>query len=252
MNVRERHRLVVAILAERNRATVAELAKAAGTSEMTVRRDLEHLEAQGALRRVHGGAVSALLSGVEQPFALRALVGADAKARLAAAVTDLLKDGETVALDTGTTAVAVATAMAARRLTVTPLSLHAVHPLEGADGVRLLLPGGQVRPGELSFHGDLAVRTFADLRYDTFVLSCCGIDASVGATAHDLDDVHVKRAAIRAAQRTVLVATAEKLGRVAFGRVCGPQDLSVVITDARSDNQIVQDLRAAGVTVTTV
>ncbi|ONH25102.1 DeoR/GlpR family DNA-binding transcription regulator [Pseudofrankia asymbiotica] len=252
MNAAERHRLVLTVLAERNRASVAELAKVTGTSEMTVRRDLEQLESQGALRRVHGGAVSALLSGVEPPYAVRALAGAETKARLAAAVVELLRDGETVALDTGTTAVAVAAAMAERQLTVTPLSLHAATRLGACDGIQLLMPGGQVRRGELSFHGALTVRTFEELRYDTFILSCCGVDATTGATAYDLDDVQVKRAAVRAARRTLLVATADKLGHVTFGRICPPDQISLLITDAPRTAAPVRELLAAGVEVTTI
>ncbi|MFF4604732.1 DeoR/GlpR family DNA-binding transcription regulator [Streptomyces sp. NPDC001339] len=249
MNVAERHRFILSLLAERNRASVAELARSTKASEMTIRRDLELLESRGALRRVHGGAVSALLSGVEPPYAVRAMVGGEGKAKLADVVVGLLSDGETVALDTGTTAVAIAKAMTGRRLTVTPLSLHATIPLADSEGIRLLLPGGQVRPGELSFYGQTALRTFEDLRYDTFILGCCGIDAANGATAYNLDDVHVKRVAAQSARRIILVATAEKLGRVALGRICSVDQLDLVVTDARQGTPAVEELRAAGVDI---
>ncbi|MEV5505583.1 DeoR/GlpR family DNA-binding transcription regulator [Streptomyces orinoci] len=249
MTVAERHRFILSLLTERNRASVAELARATEASEMTIRRDLELLESRGALRRVHGGAVNTLLSGVEPPYAVRAMIGGEDKARLAKVVVGLLNDGETVALDTGTTAVAIAEAMAERRLTVTPLSLHATHPLAAGEGIRLLLPGGQIRPGELSFYGEMAVRTFEDLRFDTFILGCCGVDAANGATAYNLDDVHVKRAAVRAAQRVILVATAEKLGRVALGRICSVEQLSLVVTDAPRGTPAVEELRAAGANI---
>jgi DeoR/GlpR family transcriptional regulator of sugar metabolism len=252
VSVVERHQQVLSILSERTRASVAELARATEASEMTIRRDLEVLESQGALQRVHGGAVSTLLSGVEPPYTVRSMVNAEAKAKLGAAVVGLLKDGETVALDTGTTAVAVATAMKDRRLTVTPLSFHAAQHLTAHEGIQLLMPGGQVRKGELSFYGELAVRTFEELRYDTFILSCCGVDAATGATAYNLDDVHVKRTAVRAARRTVLVATAEKLGRVTFGRICPPEQISLVVTDAPPTAESVRELLAAGLEVITV
>ncbi|TJZ57389.1 DeoR/GlpR transcriptional regulator [Streptomyces piniterrae] len=249
MNVAERHRFILSLLTDRNRASVAELARSAKASEMTIRRDLEVLESRGALRRVHGGAVSALLSGVEPPYAVRAMVGGESKAKLAKVVVELLNDGETVALDTGTTAVAIAQAMAGRRLTVTPLSLHATYPLTENEGIRLLLPGGQVRPGELAFYGETALRTFEDLRYDTFILGCCGLDAANGATAYSLDDVHVKRVAARSARRTIVAATAEKLGRVALGRICSVEQISLVVTDAPQGAPAIEELRAAGVDI---
>ncbi|MGW5342312.1 DeoR/GlpR family DNA-binding transcription regulator [Streptomyces sp. NPDC004050] len=249
MNVRERHKFVVELLVQQNRATVAELARATGASEMTVRRDLEVLESRGALRRVRGGAVSSRTGGVEPPYAVRALSGTPAKERLARTVVGLLADGETVALDTGTTAVAVARAMAGRRLTVAPLSLHAAFALSDQPGIRLVMPGGQVRAEELSFHGHTAVRTLGELCFDTFVLGCCGVDPVQGATAYDLDDVQVKQAAVAAAQRVVLVATADKLGRTALGRICPIEQVTLVVTDAPADSPAVDALRERGVDV---
>jgi DeoR/GlpR family transcriptional regulator of sugar metabolism len=249
MNVAERHQLVVSLVAERNRVSVAELAQVSGASEMTIRRDLEVLESHGAVRRVYGGAVSTLLSGVEPPYAVRALVDTESKRRIAAVAVGLLGNGETVALDTGTTAFTIAKAMAGRQLTVTPLSLHATIPLADNPEVRLLLPGGQVRPEELSFYGEITIRMFEDLCYDTFILACCGVDADHGATAYNLDDVHVKRAAIRAARRVILVATPEKLGRVALGRICSIDEIQMVVTDAPADSPAVKALLARGVRV---
>ncbi|MEU3777777.1 DeoR/GlpR family DNA-binding transcription regulator [Streptomyces sp. NPDC032472] len=249
MNVMERHKFVVGLLMQQNRATVAELAQATGASEMTIRRDLEVLESQGALRRVRGGAVSSLPGGVEPPYAIRAMSGTQAKERLARTVVELLTDGETVALDTGTTAVAVARAMAGRQFTVTPLSLHAAFALSGQPGIHLVMPGGQVRPEELSFYGHTPLRTFEDLCFDTFVLGCCGVDPVQGATAYDLDDVQVKRAAVASAQRVILVATADKLGRTALGRICPMQEIALVVTDAPADSPAVKALREQGVEV---
>ncbi|UXY25951.1 DeoR/GlpR family DNA-binding transcription regulator [Streptomyces sp. HUAS TT20] len=249
MNVMERHNFVIERLMRENRATVADLARATGASEMTIRRDLELLESRGALRRVRGGAVSNLPGGVEPPYAIRAMSGLEAKERLARAVLSLLTDGETVALDTGTTLVAVAKAMEDRQFTVTPLSLHAAFALSPYPGIQLLLPGGQVRSGELSFYGHTPAETFKDLCFDTFVLGCCGVDPVRGATAYNLDDVRVKRAALDAAQRVVLVATAEKLGRTALGRVCSLEEIALVVTDAAPDNPVVEAMQARGVQV---
>ncbi|MFE2293863.1 DeoR/GlpR family DNA-binding transcription regulator [Streptomyces sp. NPDC059452] len=245
----ERHKFVVDLLMKENRATVAELARAAGASEMTIRRDLEVLESRGALRRVRGGALSNLPGGVEPPYAIRAMSGGEAKERLARTVVELLTDGETVALDTGTTAVAIAKAMAGRQLTVAPLSLHAAFALSGHSGVQLLMPGGRVRPEELSFYGHTPVQTLEDLCFDTFILGCCGVDPAQGATAYNLDDVQVKRAAVKAAQRVILVATADKLGRTALGRICPMDQIALIVTDAPDDSSVVQELRDQGVEV---
>lgn len=249
MNVAERHKVIAELVLGRNRCSVAELAEETGASEMTVRRDLEVLESRGALRRVRGGAVSNLPGGLEPPYAVRSMTDTEAKQRLAQTVVGLLADGETVALDTGTTAVAVAKAMAGRQFTVTPLSLHSAFHLAEQPGIRLVLPGGQVREGELSFYGVTPVQTFTDLCFDTFVLCCCGLDPDQGATAYNLDDVQVKRAAVASARRVVLVATAEKLGRVAMGRICPLERISLLVTDAAAGSPVIEELRKRGVEV---
>lgn len=253
MDSSERRGAIIARLGQAHSVTVAELAQLSECSEMTVRRDLEALEGAGVLRRVHGGAVS-MLTGEEPPYAARRLQATKAKARIGHAAAQLLRDAETVAIDCGTTPLEVALAVRGRRLTVTPLSVQAIAALSADDTVELLLTGGRVRPGEGGLVGELAEAAFDRLRYDTFVLGCCGIAAD-GFTGHNLDDVRVKRAAMRSARRVIAVADASKLGRVAFGEIAPNASVDVLVTDA--DPAIhgpevgvhLEALRAAGVEV---
>jgi DeoR/GlpR family transcriptional regulator of sugar metabolism len=248
--VQERHQAIVEALQAHGRVTVAELSAKAGVSEMTIRRDLELLEREGLLQRVHGGAVSTISGSYEPPFAVRAHLGSQQKARIGAAAAALIGANETVVIDSGSTAFAVARALRGRRqLTVCALSVRAAAELGDERGIRLLAVGGDVRPGELSFVGPLAERIFEDLRFDTFVLSIGGADAEQGLTDFNLDDVRVKQAAARSARRRVVVADATKLGRVAFARI-GPMDLAdVLITDDSAAEDQLAALRAVGVNV---
>ena len=141
------------------------------------------------------------------------------KRRIGRVAADLLADGESVVLDSGTTALEVARCLAGRRVTVMPLSLHAASVLAQIEGVRLLMAGGEVRPGELSLVGPLATSSLATLRFDTAVMSCCGL-ADGQVTAHDLGDAEVKRAMRASASRTVLVADSSKFARSATAVVC--------------------------------
>src|SRR5690606_28338528 len=133
----------------------AELAARHGVSEMTIRRDLDELARQGVVRRIRGGALSLLLRGEEPPFGVREREAVEEKRRIAAEIADLIADGEAVLLDGGTTTLETARALRDRRLTVLPLSLHAAQELSTAPRIRLVLPGGEVRPGELNFVGPL-------------------------------------------------------------------------------------------------
>jgi DeoR/GlpR family transcriptional regulator of sugar metabolism len=249
MDVQIRHRMIMQALRQRSPVMVGELAAALDCSEMTVRRDLESLERSGGLRRVHGGAASVVLSAEETPYGIRALESGEAKATIGAAAASLLADGETVILDGGTTAMEVARALRGRRMTVMPLALRPVFELHECPGIKLLLPGGEVRPGELSLTGSLTEASFSQLRFDTYVMGPCGIDAKAGITTHFLAETAVKRAAARASQRVIAVADSSKLGRVAFGHVCDLDDLDIVLTDAGADQHAVNELRAAGVDV---
>jgi DeoR/GlpR family transcriptional regulator of sugar metabolism len=241
--------MIMQALRQRSPVLVGELAAALECSEMTVRSDLESLERSGGLRRVHGGAASIFLSAEETPYGLRALEAREAKATIGAAAASLLADGETVILDGGTTAMEVARALRSRRMTVMPLALRPAFELHECPGIKLLLPGGEVRPGELSLMGSLTEFSFSQLRFDTCVMGPCGIDAKAGITTHLLAETAVKRAAAKASQRVIAVADSSKLGRVAFGHICDLDDIDIVLTDSEADQQMVEELREAGVDV---
>ncbi|GAA2436359.1 hypothetical protein GCM10010273_11740 [Streptomyces lavendulocolor] len=130
-----------------------------------------------------------------------------------------------------------------------PLSLHAANALTGAPSVRLLLPGGEPRPGELALTGPLTEASLAAVRFDTAVIGCCGLTADDGLTAYDLADAAVKRAAMASARRTVAVAEAAKFSRTALAFVAPPTALHAVVTDATAPAAATDALAAAGVTV---
>jgi DeoR family transcriptional regulator, fructose operon transcriptional repressor len=229
----DRLRQITEAVREAGSVGVAELAGLTGASEMTIRRDLEILADQGVLERYRGGARSLLLRGEGPPFALRAQEGLEAKQRIAAEVAGLIADGESVVLDSGTTCLQVARALEHRRLTVMPLSLHAVSALTRAPQLTLLVPGGQPRPGELTLTGPLTAASLAALRFDTAVM----------------DDAAVKRAAIASARRVIAVTEAAKLSRTALAFVAPASALHAVVTDEAAPREETDALTAAGVTV---
>ncbi len=250
MDVRSRRRVLAEAVRGRQLVVVRQLASELGCSEMTVRRDLDALARDGVLRRVFGGAVGVSLRADEVPYQVRAFQAADAKERIGRAVAGLIADGETVALDSGTTAAEVARALRGRPVTILALGLRTLVDLACDEQVHLIAPGGDVRPGELVVTGDLAKVAFERLRFDTFVLGCCGIDDRNGVTTHVPADAHVKRAAVGASRRTIAVADGSKLGGVAFGRVCALDELERLVTDA--DAPAVAALESAGLTVNRV
>jgi DeoR/GlpR family transcriptional regulator of sugar metabolism len=249
MDASQRLSELVNVLRREGRVDVAAAAAEFGTAELTIRRDLDVLVERGVARRVRGGAVNLLMRGEELPFAMREIEATGSKRRIAAAVAGLIADGEAVALDSGTTLTETARALAGRRLTVLPLSLHAANALAGAASVRLMLPGGEARPGELAMTGPLALAGIAALRFDTVVLGCCGISPDGQMTAHDLGDAAVKQALLASGRRSILAADGSKFGRAALAVVCQLSAVDVVVTDDSAPAAAVQSLEAAGVEV---
>ncbi|MFF0295158.1 DeoR/GlpR family DNA-binding transcription regulator [Kitasatospora sp. NPDC004614] len=253
MNTAARHTLIAQTVRDAGSATVLELAELTGASEMTIRRDLDTLATQGALERFRGGARTLLLRGEEPPFALRAREAVDAKRRIAAGISALIADGETVLLDSGTTCLEVARLLRERPVTVMPLSLPAIHVLGDTPGpATLLVPGGRPRAAEGALTGPLALASINALRFDTAVLGCCALSAADGLTAHNLDDATMKKAAMAAARRTVVAADAGKLGRTAFAHVAPAASLHTLVTDTGAPAGELAAFEAAGTTVVSV
>lgn len=160
----------------------AELAAEFDVSEMTIRRDMEALERLGVVRRVVGGAIAMKGKDHEPSFETRVADAAEEKRHIADAVADLIGPGETLILDSGSTALAVAQSLRGRRLgltVLTPSVLAALELIDEAD-TTVVLTGGELRPGELSLIGPAAEDTLAQYNCDTFVMGVAGIDGNRG------------------------------------------------------------------------
>lgn len=221
----------MAALRERGTLTVSALTEELEASAATVRRDLADLDARGALRRTHGGARRVALQGIEVPFADRSDQGALAKARMAEAVADRLLPGEAVLLDSGTSCLAVAQAVRDQHLTVTPLSLQVANHLSEAPHIHLVLPGGEMRPGEQSFVGPLAESSVRHLNFDTVVISGCAASLTRGVTAHDLASAQIKSTALASGTRAILLCDEAKWDTVAFAQVAPLSAFTLLVTD---------------------
>lgn len=251
MNHSERHALILKRLQHHGRVMVADLADELDISGVTVRRDLEELAEEGVLRRIRGGAVNVLMRGEGLPFSMREMDSADAKERMGKAVANEIRDGEAVAIDSGTTGAAVARQLRDRRVTAVPFSVQALSALTPSTSVNLVLPGGTVRSAEGSIVGPLAEASLQTLRFDTAVLTCCGVSLDDGVMAHDLQDAAVKRAMLAAARRIVLVAEGAKFARSAMAVVCPVSSIDVLVTDAAVPQELSGRLSADGIVVIT-
>lgn len=249
----QRRASIVDRLESAGSVSVAELVDEYGVSEMTIRRDLAELEKAGVLRRFHGGALIDRRRSYEPPYLLRERQNTDAKRSLAVACADLIGEGESVAIGYGTTALEVARALTTRsELTVITPSLRAALDLAEAPGIRVLLSGGVLRPGELSLIGRDSERTFERHFVDTAIIGAAGVDASYGLTDFHLEEVAVTRALLARAKRTIVVADDSKLGVVAFASVAGLRAVDVLVTNVEPADPRLAELDPEDVHVVSV
>lgn len=203
MNTVERQQALVDWLADRGRASVAELAARFGVSDDTVRRDLAALSEEGVVQKVHGGAVALDVPSMGRPGRSRVL--APVKWALGQAAAALVEPGMTLMLDTGDTVLAVALSLPEGPLTVVTPSLDVAQALAPRADITLVLAGGVWNPRHRLFEGPLAEAQIAACRADLAFLGACSLDP-VGVTATEAGDAQVKRALVAASGRRVLVA----------------------------------------------
>ncbi|MCS6573799.1 DeoR/GlpR family DNA-binding transcription regulator [Curtobacterium flaccumfaciens pv. flaccumfaciens] len=231
----------------------AALAASLGTSEVTVRQDLAVLDQEARIRRVHGGAVRLGVGSTERPFEETAVEHQVAKAAIGHAAAALVRPGECVVLDVGTTPAAVAEALVARTeltgVTVVTNSLTTALALERAvPRFTVIVTGGTLRPLQHSlvapFNGAVLPMIAADLVF----LGGTGLDVDHGLTNVNLPETEAKRMLATTARRTVVVADGSKFGRAHIGVVRALEDIDVVVT-AEADADAVATIRAAGAQV---
>jgi DeoR/GlpR family transcriptional regulator of sugar metabolism len=232
VQAQERQKTILQLLEARGRVNIADLSGRFSVSEMTIRRDLAQLEGDGLLRRTHGGATRTASGSFEPPFALRSRLNADAKRAIAADVAGQITDGQTVVLDGGSTGTAIAEALVGRNLTVCALSMRVAEILASSTAPRVMVPGGLIRPGELSLSGPAAERTLADYRFDTYVMTVSAVDAAAGFTEWNVEDAAVKRAALASSSRCLVACDSSKFGNTAFARIGPLETADLIVTDA--------------------
>jgi DeoR/GlpR family transcriptional regulator of sugar metabolism len=247
VQAQERQQQILQLLEARGNVSISDLSTRLSVSDMTIRRDLAQLEEDGLLRRTHGGATRTVSGSFEPPFALRARTNLEAKKAIAAEVARQLVDGQTLVLDGGSTGTAIAEALVGRSLTVCALNMRVAEILSCSPATRVMVPGGVIRPGELSLTGPAAERTLADHRFDTYVMTVSAVEASAGLTEWNIEDAAVKRAALASSGRCLVACDSSKFGNIAFARIAGLEAADLFITDAQLAAEHREVLAAAAV-----
>lgn len=236
-----------ALIRENGVVRVEALCRRLGVSPATVRRDLDVLERSGAIRRVHGGAVS-VESRLDEPlFDDKASVAVREKRRIAQAALEFAGAGETIYLDGGSTVLELARLLRDRtNLTVVTNSLRAAHELAGR-GPRLILIGGELRRLSQTLVGPLTRLTLEQLHLDKAFMGTIGMSLKEGLTTTDPSEAYTKELVMQQARQVILLADSSKAGKVSFARAGGLERVHVVITDKNVDRNFAKELSRKGI-----
>ena len=247
----QRKKLLLARLAAEGQLVAKALALELGTSEDTIRRDLRELAAEGLLQRVHGGALPA--SAAMGDLAVREQVSTADKVALGRFGASLVKPGQLVILDGGTTALQVARHLApGLRATIVTHSPTVAVELAQHAGIEILMLGGRLFRHSMVNVGAAVIDAASRLRADLFFLGVTGIHPDAGLSTGDAEEAAVKRALHERAAETVVLASPEKLMAASPFVVAPLAEASLLVVARGTPARVTRALRAGGVEVRTV
>lgn len=228
---------------------IQELARRLEVSEETIRRNVRKLAENGLVRKVHGGVY--LPDTVQElTFHQRMDLNPDAKRRVASAVAGIVRDGDSLFLDIGSTTAYVAQALRNRReLFVVTNSVAVAHTLATRNGNRVFLAGGELRSHDAGAFGREALAFVQQFSVQYAVLSAAAIDTETGFMLFDLQEAEFSREIMARAEQTVVAADATKFGRRAPIRMAAADDIDLLVTDAAPPTEIAERLAAASVQI---
>ena len=251
MGLEQRRRAIRGLLQEQPQVSVVELARRFGVSAVTVRADLTALDDIGALVRVHGGALPRSESD-ELPIDIKQNFHRAEKIRIAAAAVDLIEDGQTIILDSGTTTAEIAKLIRGRKLqslNVITNALNIAVLLASAPFIDLIIPGGMLRRRSWSLSGPAAEGAIRDLQADTLFLGVDSLDPQVGLMTPYPLEAQLNAQMIRIARRVIAVTDSSKLLRRNLSVISSVDQVDLLITDRAADARAIKAMRARGVEV---
>ena len=245
----ERDKEIVEQLLQHGRLTVAELAVHLGVSEITVRRDLDRLAEEGRLERVRGGACHVSPKQPEPPILQRQALQAAEKRAISLVAASLVKDGDVIGIQSGSTTTEFARAIAKRswqRLEVVTNSLNVATELIRTPGVHLVFVGGSVSPDEMGTFGILAEDMLRSISIDRLFITCRAVHPRSGlSNALQAEyTVGTDRAMVKASREVVVLADHTKLGQVFLIETIPISNVDVLVTDSLAPADVLDEFRA--------
>jgi DeoR family transcriptional regulator of aga operon len=249
----ERRRAILDLLSRQGRVLVPELSRHFETSQVTIRKDLDFLHAHGMVHRTHGGALPSRDGALEDPtLREKEKLHRQKKLRIADRAASMVKEGQVIILDSGTTTTAIARALRSfQNLTIISNAVNITAEL-ARTAVEVILTGGTLRKNSFSLVGPIAEETLRRLSADLLFLGVDGFDVHYGLSTPNLLEAKVNRVMVEVAKRTVAVCDSSKFGHRSLSLIVPTSAVQEVITDRGAPKSDLSVLKQAGIEVTLV
>lgn len=222
-------------------------------SEATIRRDIDELARLGLVARVHGGAVSLKSTTYERVHSEKMTLMRGEKLRIAKQAASIVKDGDSIFLDSGTTAYFIACELSYRKdLTIVTNNLDIAHSVRFDPSVLVVVTGGVLREEYSVMMGHIAEQIIGSFCVDITFMGCDAINVQKGVYNTNVMEVGVKQQIAHCGKKTVLVTDSSKFHVKALEKVCDLQDLDMIITDDRLEKNIIQQVKKNGLEIVCV
>lgn len=251
-----RQERILEMLADKGVVEVTTLSDELGVSAVTIRADLDALEKRRLVRRVRGGAMALRPARFERPLDLPSQSFSEEKERIAEVAASLVRDGETIILDSGTTTLALAQALP-KTLTdvvVVTNNLDIAGALQPHQGITVIVTGGRLKRGGRNANSRSLISPFGthllrEINADAVFLCCAGVEATRGFTNGNWEEAEIKQAMIASALRVIFVADHGKIGHVGSARIASLEQADMLVTDNGAAAADIQALEQAGLRV---
>ena len=246
----QRQEHILELIRKRKAVSVTQLSKELYINEATLRRDLNALAKSGVISRTYGGAVLNEGLDSEIPFFVRETSHAEAKRQIGESAAGFIKDGDTIFLDSSSTAAFLIPHLAQKKgLRIVTNGAKAVLMLSKLTDCEIYCIGGKLRENSLSFIGGDALGMLKNFHFDAAFFSCRGVDLRSGLTDSNINEAEIRRLLIDNSKKTYLLADSSKFDVVSFYTVAKLSAVSAVVTNLRPNREWEQALKEAGVAV---
>ncbi len=229
----ERRSKILTLLDDSGKVEVLELSALFGVSAVTIRNDLTRLEQKNLLFRTRGGAIKQRKVATDFTLSTKAHKNLEQKRRIGKKAAELVQDGDTIILDSGTTTLEIARELdRSHDLTVITHALNIALELAGQKNITLIMPGGFCRSKSLSFVGSVAEKNLREYYCDKLFLGVDGFDTDYGITTPSVSEASLNRVMMEISRETIVVTDSTKFGKRSLAFIAPMSKVNAVITDS--------------------